>query len=251
MRAGIEAESLGIRFLFDRQHRPVTPGIARLRRRCSSRWGLREVNLSVEPGEAVALVGPNGAGKTTLLRSLAGVYDPDEGRVTVEGRVGSMLAVGAGLMTALTGRENCLLHGVLAGLSRAQSRAVLEEIKRRSELGEAFERLVSSYSQGMRARLGFAVIEQGRPELLLLDEVHQAFDIDFRRELEARAATIVARGGILVAAGHDHAALARLCTRAIHLDRGRLRADGPFEEVLDSYAGPEDERLPARAMGSD
>jgi lipopolysaccharide transport system ATP-binding protein len=240
MSAGVQVESLGMRFLFDRQRRPVTSGIARLRWRCSSNWGLRGVDLRVGPGEAVALVGPNGAGKTTLLRTLAGVYEPDEGRVTVKGRVGSLLAVGAGLIPLLTGRENCLLQGVLAGLTRAESRAALEEIKRRSELGDAFERLVSSYSQGMRARLGFAVIDQSGPEVLLLDEVHQAFDIEFRRELEARAAAIVASGGIVIAAGHDHASLGRLCTRAVHLARGRVLDDGPFDRVLASYAGDEE-----------
>ncbi len=195
MRAGVEVESLGIRFLFDAQRRPVTPGVASIRRRCTSSWGLQGVDLSIGPGEAVALVGPNGAGKTTLLRALAGVYEPDDGCVTVTGRIGSLLAVGAGLMPLLTGRENCLLQGVLAGLSRVQSRAALDEVKRRSELGDAFERLVSSYSQGMRARLGFAAIELSRPEILLLDEVHQAFDIDFRKRVEERAAAIVAGGG--------------------------------------------------------
>jgi ABC-type polysaccharide/polyol phosphate transport system ATPase subunit len=240
MRAAVEVESLGIRFLFDRQRRPVTPGVSRLRRGCSSTWGLREVDLSVGAGEAVALVGPNGAGKTTLLRSLAGVYEPDTGRVGVSGTVGSLLAVGAGLMPQLTGRENCLLQGVLAGLTRVEARAALKEIKRRSDLGDAFERLVSSYSQGMRARLGFAAIEQSAPDVLLLDEVHQAFDIEFRRELEARARATVANGGILLAAGHDHTALGRLCMRAVHLDQGRVRADGPFDEVLRSYAGDEE-----------
>jgi len=237
MRAGVEVESLGIRFLFDAQRRPVTPGVASIRRRCTSSWGLQGVDLSIGPGEAVALVGPNGAGKTTLLRALAGVYEPDDGCVTVTGRVGSLLAVGAGLMPLLTGRENCLLQGVLAGLSRVQSRAALDEVKRRSELGDAFERLVSSYSQGMRARLGFAAIELSRPEILLLDEVHQAFDIDFRKRVEERAAAIVAGGGILVAAGHDHSALGRMCARAVRLEERQVRADGPFADVLEAYTG--------------
>jgi ABC-type polysaccharide/polyol phosphate transport system ATPase subunit len=231
MAAVLQAEKLGIRFIFDGQARPVTPGVARLRIGCSEGWGLRGLDFAVGPGEAVALVGPNGAGKTTLLRALAGVYDADEGVLMRGGRVGSLLSVDAGLVAQLTGRENCLLLGVLAGLRRAEVQAALPEIRRRSELGEAFDHVTSTYSAGMRARLGFVVMEHAQPEILLLDEVHQAFDHRFRALVEARAQEILASGGIVVAAGHDHAMLGRLCDRAFLLEGGRLRADGPFEEV--------------------
>jgi ABC-type polysaccharide/polyol phosphate transport system ATPase subunit len=236
MSARIEARGLGIHFAFDRQRRPVLPGAARLRRRCSSTWGLRGVDLKVNAGEAVALIGSNGAGKTTLLRALAGVYEPDEGTLSVAGRVGSLLAVGAGVLPGLTGRENCLLLGVLAGRTRQQARRGLEEIKRRSELGDAFEVQASSYSQGMRARLAFSALEQAEPSVLLLDEVHQAFDLEFRRVVADRAGAITEAGGIVVAAGHDHVALGELCSRAVWLDGGQPVADGDFAEVGDSYA---------------
>jgi homopolymeric O-antigen transport system ATP-binding protein len=230
----VRVEGLGVRFRFDRQQRPVTPALSKLRRHCSEAWGLRDVDLEVGPGESVAFLGPNGAGKTTLLRTIAGVFDPDQGAVRVGGRIGSLLSTNAGLLLGLTGRENCTLLGVLAGMSRAEARDTLDRIKERTRLGDAFERPVLSYSQGMCARLGLAVVECAAPQVLLLDEVHEALDQEFRELLEARAEAIVASGGIVIAAGHDRANLARLCRRAVRLERGSVRADGPFGAVAGS-----------------
>ena len=233
--ASVRIEGLGVQFAFDRQRRPVTPVAARLRRRCTVGWGLRGVDLELRGGESVALVGPNGAGKTTLLRVIAGVHAADEGRAEVRGRVGPLLSVEGGLVPLLTGRESARLLGVLGGLSRAGSRVALEEIERRSALGPAFDRPVSSYSEGMRARLGFAAAEQTHPQILLLDEVHEALDHEFRQVVEERARAILAEGGIVVAVGHDLGVLERLCGRAVLLEGGRVRADGPFAEVTAAY----------------
>ncbi len=217
MTARIVAHNLGVRFTVDRQRRPTTPTMARVRRRCTTVWGVRGISFSIEPGAAVALVGPNGAGKTTVLRLLAGVLKPDEGTLAVRGRVGSLLSVDGGLMTPLTGRENAMLLGVLAGLPRDRAQDSLEAIARRSGLEQAFNRPVSTYSQGMRARLGFAVIERTSPDVLLLDEVHEALDESYRRQLAAAVDEMRRRGGIVVAAGHDNAELARLCDQALLL----------------------------------
>jgi len=231
----IEVRDLGVRFTFDRQGRPITTGAARLRRHTHTRFGLRHVGFSVEPGEAVALIGPNGAGKTTLLRALAGVYEADEGEVVARGRVGPLLSVNGGLIPMLTGREACAHLAVLTGTHPGQVGAELDAIREVSELGDAFDDLVSSYSAGMQARLAFATITQRRPDLLLLDEVHQAFDSEFRATVAAEARRIRERGGCVLAAGHDSQALGRLCDRAIHLRDGELVADGPFDEVVDAY----------------
>jgi len=231
----ISAEGVGVRFLFDRQRRVITAGAARLRRIGSETWGLRGVSFTIDPGEGVALLGASGSGKTTLLRLLGGVYTPDEGRLSVGGRVGTLLSVEAGLLSLLTGRENALQLGVLAGLSRTQARAALERVKSRSRLDVYFERPVSSYSQGMRARLGFAVAEATGPQIVLLDEVHEAFDHEFRQVIEDCGRRIREQGGIIVAAGHDHAMLERLCDRALHLEHGAIHADGPIAPVRDAY----------------
>jgi ABC-type polysaccharide/polyol phosphate transport system ATPase subunit len=236
--ASIDMDNVGVRFILDRQRRPISPTAARLRRRCTSRWGLHGISASVRAGESVALIGSNGAGKTTLLRALARVLYPDKGTVEVKGRVGSLLSVDAGLTTELTGRENAVLLGVIGGQSRGRARRHAEAIRESSELGEAFDQPVSTYSHGMRARLGLAVVEQRDPDVLLLDEVYEALDEEFRRRLEARANEILVSGGIVVAAGHDRRELGRLCSRALALEAGRVRHDGPFGEVAAQAAPP-------------
>lgn len=235
MSAGVTVWGAGVRFLFDGEQRTVTPRIARLRRGVTETWGLRDVTFAVGPGEAVALLGPSGAGKSTLLRTIAGVFVPDAGRILVDGRVGTLLSIDAGLMGALTGRENASLVAVLAGLSRREARERLGSVAAESALGASFDRPVGSYSQGMRARLGFAIAMESDPDVLLLDEVHEALDHAFRLEVERRAKALVERGGIVVAAGHDHPLLERICTRALLLGNGRVEADGPFGEVQRRY----------------
>lgn len=235
MTVHVAASDLGIRFLFDHERRVVTPTLAKLRRRGDEAWGLKGVDVEIRGGEGVALLGPSGSGKTTLLRALAGIYVPDAGRLQISGRVASLLSINAGLLGLLTGRENAMLLAVLAGLPRSDARATLEEIRDRSGLGDRFDRPVSSYSQGMRARLGFAVAERSQPNVLLLDEVHEALDHEFREVVRRRAQAILAAGGIVVAAGHDHELLASLCERAIFLRQGVVQSDGPFDEVRRVY----------------
>jgi ABC-type polysaccharide/polyol phosphate transport system ATPase subunit len=234
-------EDVGVRFDFDHLGRVVTPGLARLRRVAASAWGLRHVDLHLAPGDGIALVGPTGSGKTTLLRVLAAVMLPDEGTYEVRGRVGSLLATDAGLATQLTGRENVELLGVLAGLSREETRRQMEAVDARAHLGDAFDREVHTYSQGMRARLGLSVVQAIAPDVLLLDEVFEALDHEYRGVVERLAQEVRERGGVVVAAGHDHHALERVCPRAAWLEGGRIRAEGAFGEVVAAYRGAEAE----------
>jgi homopolymeric O-antigen transport system ATP-binding protein len=233
--ASVTTNDLGVHFFFDRQQRVVTPRLARLRRRSSDSWGIRDVSFSIGPGEGVGLIGANGAGKSTLLRAIAGVLPADAGQVEARGQIAALLSIDAGLIPALTGRENCLLLGVLAGLSRREAHNGLAAVQERTRLGDEFEHPVSSYSQGMRARLGFAVADQVVPDILLIDEVHEAIDHDSRALVEERAREIVLAGGIVVAAGHDHDLLARLCDRAVLLRDGAVVDDGDFASVRQTY----------------
>jgi ABC-type polysaccharide/polyol phosphate transport system ATPase subunit len=235
--AQVRTEALGVRFDFDRRARVLTPALARFRRIRATTWGLRGVDLRFDSGSGVALVGPTGSGKTTLLRVIAGALPPDDGKIDVRGRIGSLLATGAGLGWLLTGRENAELLGVLAGLSLAETRAQMELVAEQSKLGDAFDRPSHTYSEGMRARLGFAVVQAISPTLLLLDEVFEALDHEFRAIVEDFARDLRARGGIVVAAGHDHPALERICSHAVWLDRGIVRDQGPFAEVIATYRG--------------
>jgi ABC-type polysaccharide/polyol phosphate transport system ATPase subunit len=235
LEARMHVANMGVRFDFDSLRRVLTPTLTKLRRVRATAWGLRNVDFDLAPGDALALVGPTGSGKTTLLRVMAGVLPPDEGTATIEGQVGSLLATGAGVGLWLTGRENAELLGVLGGLSLAESRASLDLVAELSQLGPAFDRPVHTYSEGMRARLGFAVIKRAQPRILLLDELFEALDHKFRAIVEEYAHEMRAKGGIVVAAGHDHPALKRMAPRALWLQDGELRADGAFAEVIDAY----------------
>jgi len=234
-RGAIRLADAGVRFDFDHLGRVLTPGLAHLRHIRSSAWGLRHLDLRVEPGSGLAVVGRTGSGKTTLLRLLAGVMDTDEGTAAVEGRVGSLLATDAGLQPLLTGRENAELLAVLAGLSRDEARQRIDAMEAGAHLGDAFNRPVHTYSEGMRARLGFAVIQVISPAVLLLDEVFEALDHEFRAIVETYVLELRARGGVVVAAGHDHLALGRICPQALLLDRGAAVVEGEFAAVLSTY----------------
>jgi ABC-type polysaccharide/polyol phosphate transport system ATPase subunit len=235
--ASIQAEEIGVRFLFDRYQRAVTPALARLRRATDETWGVKGLTFEIGAGEGVALIGPSGSGKTTVLRLIAGVFSPDAGRLQVDGRVGSLLSTEAGLLGLLTGRENASLLGVLAGMSRPEAEARLDRIKEATRLDDAFERPVLSYSEGMKARLGFAVAEHAGRDILVLDEVHEALDHEFRERVAERADAVRAAGGIVVAAGHDHPLLATFCDRALWLRDGHVEVDGDFEDVRRAYLG--------------
>ena len=238
MSASIAAHGVGIQFHFDRQRRVLSPTLARIRRGGPEPWALRDVDLEVGPGEGVALVGPTGSGKTTLLRLCGGILAPDEGTLAVRGQVGALLSPQAGLLGLLTGRENAELLGVLTGMTPRQARAAIGPIKELSGLGDSFELPVGSYSEGMRARLGFAVAVQSEVDLLLLDEVHEALDHEFRAVVTERAESVRERGGIVVAAGHDHAVLEAMCDRAVWMESGAVARDGAFLDVVDGYVNP-------------
>lgn len=193
---------------------------------------LRDLNFSIQRGERVALVGSNGAGKTTLLRTIAGIYEPVGGELTVQGEIGSLIDPGAGMDGDSTGRENIRLRGLYRGMDDASIAALEEDVAEFSGLGEFLDVPTRGYSAGMSLRLAFAMATAIAPQILLMDEWFLAGDADFMQKAENRLVSLVNSADILVIATHDFDIARRWCTRAIRLNAGRIVADGPVDEVL-------------------
>jgi ABC-type polysaccharide/polyol phosphate transport system ATPase subunit len=198
-------------------------------------WALRDVSLDTARGEAVGLIGRNGSGKTTLLRIIAGIIRPTTGRVRAEGRIGSLLELGAGFHPDFTGRENVFLNGAIQGLRRVEIRARFDEIVAFAELEHAIDRPVRTYSSGMTMRLGFAIAAFLDADILLLDEVFAVGDEAFQRKCFGRIFQFKQQGGTIVFVSHDAAAVERLCERSVLLEAGQVAYDGPTREAVARY----------------
>jgi ABC-type polysaccharide/polyol phosphate transport system ATPase subunit len=237
----IEATSLWKRFRSDRGRMMLRDTVERVQRRMRGgseadwRWVLLDVGLSVDPGEAVALLGINGSGKSTLLKLINGVMYPYAGTVDVRGRVGALIDVRGGIHPDLTGRENVYLYGSLVGLTRKQVAERFDEIVAFAELEHAVDRQVKFYSTGMQMRLGFAVASHVDPDILLVDEVLAVGDATFQQKCLDRIGLMLRRGTTLVFVSHDLAAVEATCDRGVWLDEGVVAADGPVRESLAAY----------------
>ena len=196
---------------------------------------LTDVSIAVAPGEAVGLVGRNGSGKSTLLRLIAGIIKPTEGQVSVGGRIGSLLELGAGFHPDFSGRENVFLNGSIQGLRRAQIRERFDEIVAFAELEDSIDRPVRTYSSGMYMRLGFAIAAHLDADVLLLDEVFAVGDEAFQRKCFGKIFEFKQRGGTIVFVSHDATQVERLCERAVLLREGRVDFDGPTHEAIVRY----------------
>ena len=197
-------------------------------------WANKDISFQVRRGECLGLVGRNGAGKTTLLKMLCGLIMPDIGNISVIGRTGSIIALGAGFNPVLTGRENVYVNGSVLGLSRADIRRSFDEIVDFAELSEFIDVPVQSYSSGMRVRLGFAVATSLRPDVLILDEVLAVGDISFRQKCYQRIGALLKQAAVILVS-HDMAQLNRLCDNLVYLDRGNVEMYDSAPVVIDSY----------------
>lgn len=199
-------------------------------------WALDDVSLSIREGETVAIVGRNGAGKSTLLKVISKVLKPTRGRLVVTGRVSPILELGTGFDLELTGRENIFLNALLLGFSRREVESRVDEIIEFSGLHDFIRSPIRTYSSGMLARLGFAVATGWRPDVLILDEVLAVGDARFQGRCEERLREFRKAGTALLLVSHDAAAVRANCSRAIWLERGELRADGPVDDVIERYS---------------
>ncbi len=196
---------------------------------------LQDISFEIKQGETVAFIGRNGAGKSTTLGLIAEVMKPTQGSVIVNGRVSPLLELGGGFHPDLTGRENISLNGVLMGLTRAQVKEKIPDIIEFSELGDFIEQPIRTYSSGMLSRLGFAVIANLDPQILLVDEVLAVGDIKFQEKCKAKINEFKKQGVTIILVSHASASVEDLCSRAIWIENHRVRMDGPSKQVLESY----------------
>jgi lipopolysaccharide transport system ATP-binding protein len=206
---------------------------------------LQDISLDLRSGDRLGLIGGNGAGKTTLLRTLAGIYEPVEGRVVVEGRIGALLDPNLGMNYELTGRENIALRGLYNGLSREAISRLEDDVEEFAELGDFLDLPMRFYSAGMVVRLGFALATAIRPEVLLMDEWLLAGDAAFMEKAAARLEAVVRQAEILVLSSHMPGIVLNWSTRVIRMHQGHIVDDGLPQEVMDRYLGVIPEPAPA------
>ncbi len=215
-------------------------------------WALRDVNLTVYPGDAVGIIGRNGSGKSTLLKLIAGLMQPSDGTVTVYGSIAALLEVGAGFHPDLSGRENIYLNGAFLGLSKQRLNKIVPDIIAFSELEHFIDVPVRHYSSGMYMRLGFSIAIHVDPDILITDEVFSVGDDAFRAKCENRIADFRHRGKTMLFVSHALSQVLALCDRAIWLDEGKVIAAGSSEYVAlkyrDSVVGPNVEAQEAVAL---
>src|SRR5690349_15842511 len=180
-------------------------------------WALKDVSFEVKRGEVLGIIGRNGAGKTTLLKILSRITEPSEGRVTIKGRVASLLEVGTGFHPELTGRENIYLNGAILGMTRAEIRKKFDEIVAFAEVEKFLDTPVKRYSSGMYVRLAFAVAAHLEPEILVVDEVLAVGDAEFQRKCIGKMSEVADHGRTVLFVSHNLAAVELLCPRSIYL----------------------------------
>ncbi|HRW64193.1 MAG TPA: ABC transporter ATP-binding protein [Candidatus Competibacter sp.] len=198
-------------------------------------WALKNVSFDLHHGESLGVIGRNGAGKSTLLQVLAGILRPDRGKMINHGVQAALLSLQIGFVPYLTGRQNALLSGMLIGLHRKNVIERMEDIQNFSELGEFFDQPISTYSSGMKARLGFSVAFQLDPDVLLIDEVLGVGDSDFQRKSSAIMHEKIRSDKTIVLVSHSVETIRKLCDRAVWIEDGISHAYGDTFDVLSVY----------------
>ncbi|MDR4462339.1 MAG: ABC transporter ATP-binding protein [Nitrospirales bacterium] len=198
-------------------------------------WALRDISFEVKGGEVVGIIGVNGAGKSTLLKILSKITVPTSGRVTIRGRISSLLEVGTGFHPELTGRENVYLNGTILGMRKKEIDKKFDEIVDFSGIEKFIDTPVKRYSSGMKVRLAFAVAAHLEPEILVIDEVLAVGDAQFQRKCLNKMKDVGQEGRTVLFVSHNMPAVTRLCSRSILLNGGMVQEDGPTHEVISAY----------------
>jgi ABC-type polysaccharide/polyol phosphate transport system ATPase subunit len=203
--------------------------------RYARRWALQGVSFTVGRGQGFGVLGANGMGKTTLLSILLGIVQPDRGTVAIDGRVASLIELGAGFHPELSGRDNLFLYGSILGMRRREVEERYGTIVEFSELGDAVEEPLRTYSAGMITRLGFSLIAHAPADVFLIDEVLSVGDVRFQEKCRRHLQDFRKRNGTLVIVSHDMEALAEVCDEGIRLEMGEVTDAGPIREVIERY----------------
>lgn len=211
--------------------------VDRYRLRSGEFWANRDVSFGLSRGECLGVIGRNGAGKTTLLKMLSGIIRPDTGEIIIQGRVGALIALGAGFNPVLSGRENIYINGFILGMSRREIDAAIPEIVEFTELSEAIDAPIRTYSSGMQVRLGFAIATSICPDVLIVDEVLAVGDADFRIKCMKRMRKSLQGGCAVILVSHNMTDVRNLATKAVWLERGMIRAQGDASAVITDYLG--------------
>lgn len=209
-------------------------------------WALKNMNFAIKRGETVALLGPNGSGKSTILKLISRIIDPTEGIITISGRLSALLELGAGFHPDLTGRENIYLNGSILGLDREVMNKKLDDIIAFADIGEFIDVPIRGYSSGMQVRLGFSVAVHVEPEIILVDEVLAVGDYSFQLKCLDRIRQLQREGVTILFVSHNFDDVKKLCTQAIWVDAGQLKAQGEVNEILgqmQEYYGWDGEQL--------
>ena len=199
-------------------------------------WALREVGFEIGEGERLGIIGGNGAGKSTLLKLLSRIVEPSTGRITIKGRVASLLEVGTGFHPELTGRENVYLNGAILGMARAEIRRKFDEIVAFAEVERFLDTPVKRYSSGMYVRLAFAVAAHLEPEILIVDEVLAVGDAAFQKKCLGKMEQVGREGRTVLFVSHNMSAIEQLCDRCLFIRKGRLDLDSrDVRSVINCY----------------
>jgi ABC-type polysaccharide/polyol phosphate transport system ATPase subunit len=198
-------------------------------------FALNNVSLEIKRGETIGLIGHNGSGKSTLLKLITKILYPDTGEISVNGRISSLIELGAGFHPDFTGRENIYINASIFGMSKKEVDKKLDEIIRFSELGEFIENPVRTYSSGMYMRLAFSVAINVNPEILLIDEILSVGDVNFQKKCYDKIKGFRSRGATIVIVAHDLGTIEKICDRVVWLDKGEIVAQGEADRIVDLY----------------
>lgn len=213
----------------------VGRGETEMRLRTDEFLAVDDVSFDVHPGESLALIGRNGAGKSTLLKMVNGLFPPDAGCITVNGRMAALIELGAGFNPILSGRENIYVNAAVLGMTKRDVDKRLEAIVEFAELSRFIDMPLKNYSSGMKVRLGFAVASQLEPDILLIDEVLAVGDAAFRAKCYRRLSELMEAGTAFVLVSHSHHTLLTVCQTGVALDKGKMFASGPIRQTLERY----------------